>query len=232
MDNYTSGNLRHRIVVTRLGLYGGPSSPYGGFAPKAEAAGAAKEQTTRLGLHGGARQLYSDFSPKAEAAGAAKEQTTRLGLHGGARQLYSDFSPKAEAAGAGKGLVTRLGLYGGARGLYGDFTAKAESDAVLGGRRRHRFYLDDLEVDYEFGLDVQLDSSILKDLSIPLESPIKADAVAIKDITDPVDRELAMLMRGQVVKEHGKLQQSRLEQLQLLDMELYFMVLALIDEDF
>ena len=83
-------------MTTRLGLYGGPSSLYGGFAPKTEGAGLPKEQVTRLGLYGGARQLYEDFSPKIEGAGLPKGRVTRLGLYGGARQLYGLFGGKAE----------------------------------------------------------------------------------------------------------------------------------------
>ena len=219
-------------MTTRLGLYGGARQPNGSFTGKT-LAGASRDKITRLGLYGGTRQLQGPYTGKALDGDVLKPKITKLGLYGGTRQLQGSYTGKVlDGTPVARPTITRLGLYGGTRGLYGTFAGKAESDVTLGGRRRHRFYLDDLEVDYEFGLDTKLDSSLLNELSIPLESPIKADAVAINSIDDPIDRELALLVRRQVVEEHGKLQQSRLEQLQLLDMELYFMVLALIDEGF
>ena len=52
-------------AVTRLGLHGGPRSPYGSFAGKAAAPLKTYTKTfTRLGLHGGPRPPYGAFSGK------------------------------------------------------------------------------------------------------------------------------------------------------------------------
>lgn len=51
------------MATTRLGLYGGPRSPYGSFVGKTQ--GKSYTQTfTRLGLYGGSRYPYGDFSGK------------------------------------------------------------------------------------------------------------------------------------------------------------------------
>lgn len=114
-------------MITRLGLHGAPFSPYGGFSPKTEAAGAGKELVTRLGIYGGPGGLYGVFSPKnASGVPTPKGQVTRLGIYGGPVGLYGVFSPKdSGGVPTTKGQVTRLGIYGGPRGLYGFFSDKA-----------------------------------------------------------------------------------------------------------
>jgi hypothetical protein len=53
-------------AVTRLGLHGGPRSPYGSFAGKTTAPLKSYTKTfTRLGLHGGPRTPYGSFAGKA-----------------------------------------------------------------------------------------------------------------------------------------------------------------------
>ena len=52
-------------AVTRLGLHGGPRSPYGSFAGKTTAPLKSYTKTfTRLALHGGARPPYGSFAGK------------------------------------------------------------------------------------------------------------------------------------------------------------------------
>lgn len=111
-------------------------------------------------------------------------------------------------------------------------------EVISGGRRRKRgrreLFFEGFELHLDFDLDVErfLPQEMLDLLGVPLLPPILPDAPALADIKEPIEREIAQLMRQQEVIDHGKLQQKRLELLQMLDMELYFMVLALLDEDF
>lgn len=89
--------------TTRLGLYGGPTPPYGPFAGKVVASTVGTEQHTRLGLYGGPRQIYGSFTGKVVASGVGIEQHTRLGLYGGPRMLYGSFAGKVVATGRARG---------------------------------------------------------------------------------------------------------------------------------
>jgi hypothetical protein len=85
-------------VATRLGLYGGPRSPYGDFSLKGAASGTKSFTSvfTRHGLHGGPRKPYGSFAGK-EASEGTKPFTsvwTRHGLHGGPRIPYGSFEGK------------------------------------------------------------------------------------------------------------------------------------------
>jgi len=109
---------------------------------------------------------------------------------------------------------------------------------VGGGRRRRRgrreLFFEGFELHLDFDLDFErlLPQEMLDILGVPLLPPILPDAPALADIKEPIDREIAKLVRQKEVREHGQLQQKRLELLQMLDMELYFMVLALLEDDF
>ena len=62
-------------AVTRLGLHGGPRSPYGSFAGKAAAPLKTYTKTfTRLGLHGGPRPPYGSFAGKTQQQIEAVEE--------------------------------------------------------------------------------------------------------------------------------------------------------------
>ena len=64
-------------AVTRLGLHGGPRSPYGSFAGKSPAPLKTYTQTfTRLGLYGGPRPPYGSFAGKS-ALVIVEEAVTR-----------------------------------------------------------------------------------------------------------------------------------------------------------
>lgn len=200
--------------------------------------------TTRLGLYGGARQPYGSFAGKTELTSGPHPvaEITRLGLYGGPRQLYGSFVGKTASTSGPHPVprITRLGLYGGPRQLYGLFTNKTivVVPDIIGGRRRRlgkrKLFFEGFELHLDFDLDFErlLPKEMLDILGVPILSPIPLDAPSLADIKEPIDREIAKLVREREVKEHGKLQQKRLELLQMLDMELYFMVLALLEDDF
>jgi len=134
-------------------------------------------------------------------------------------------------------LVTRgLGRNGG---LYVSFGLGANPLPDEGGgrhrpKRRRRLFFEGFELHLDFGSDIEkkLSTEMLDVLGVPMLPPIADKAPALQDVIDPVEREIAKLARVKEVREHGIMQQKRLQLLQLLDMELYFMVLALLDEDF
>lgn len=97
-------------MTTRLGLYGGPRTPYGAFAPKSPASGVTTEEITRLGLYGGPRSPYGGFAPKTPGGVIGVNQVTRLGMYGGPRFPYGVFNPKTG------GDVVEVGGGSGGRG--------------------------------------------------------------------------------------------------------------------
>jgi len=88
-------------MTTRLGLYGGPRSPYGSFAGKLEDV-APRDTVTRLGLYGGTRGLYGSFAGKVVGEVPVEEETPVVIASGGGtpRQFRSRWISREEVEAA------------------------------------------------------------------------------------------------------------------------------------
>jgi len=108
---------------------------------------------------------------------------------------------------------------------------KKHEDERKEQKRIEKIFLGETEVNLEDYAIKTLDD-IPEGIDIPLEKPIAENAIALKDIKDDLDRELVRVYREKAVRDYNAELKKRLEQVRMLDEELYFMVLALLDDDF
>ena len=66
------------MAKTRLGLYGGPRSPYGDFTKAAPSVKTFSGAYVRLGLYGGSRSPYGSFAGKTAGIPATAKRSKQF----------------------------------------------------------------------------------------------------------------------------------------------------------
>lgn len=93
-------------------------------------------------------------------------------------------------------------------------------------------YLSDAPLDYETITEVIDGVEVVSDKPVEPLISISASAPELKAIVDPVDKEIAKLMRSKEEYIHSVQMFKYAEETKKMDEELFFMVIALTEEDF
>ncbi len=139
--------------------------------------------------------------------------------------LFDTVAPEEPEVVGGGGLSKTLSLQKRKR-------LDQQRRSALDIHQAHKPYEPEVELEYELvtkeinGAEVTVETPVEPVLSLP------SDITPLQDIRDDVEREIASLMREEIEHLHAVRQFKYVEEMKKLEESVFFMLIALDDEDF